>query len=182
MRKLDLVGAAEGVVPGGRQLTRREGGLLQNVAVRVVSVSLLVLGLAGALTGTATAAEGTLSPSAAKGIVLGLIDATGPLAVQCGMGRIGERIKAGNVATAAVKDSLALSGAKKSCSGVKNMVEGIGAILLIAEAGRPVYIALNQSAKNKWWSGGLVKTCNVTLRVGASSALAKNFKASFTCR
>jgi hypothetical protein len=80
----------------------------------------------GAADPTAANAQPALpSPEAAKGIALGLIDATGPLAVQCGLGKIGEKIKAKSVATAAVKDSLAISGAKKSCSGVKELAEAM---------------------------------------------------------
>jgi hypothetical protein len=44
-----------------------------------------------------------------------------------------------------------------------------------------VYISMKQSEKNKWWGLGVVKTCTVKLRVGASERIAKTFTANFTC-
>lgn len=157
---------------------------LRRAAARAVSVMVMTLTLTAACLGLSTAANAQAaltSPEAAKGIALGLIDATGPLAVQCGLGKIGEKIKAKSVATAAVRDSLAISGAKKSCSGVKELAEAIGVIAAATAIDQPVYISLKQSEKNKWWGLGVVKTCTVKLRVGASEQIAKTFTANFTC-
>ena len=142
----------------------------------------VVMAVLLASTGTGQAAEANmLAPDRAKGVALGLIDATGPLAVQCGLGAVGQKIRAGNVAAGAAKASLALSGAKKSCSGVVNIAAAVFEIVGLAEDGRPVYVTLTQSQKNKRWGLGVVKTCTVVVRAGESAGSAKDYKASFTC-
>jgi pyruvate/2-oxoglutarate dehydrogenase complex dihydrolipoamide acyltransferase (E2) component len=122
-----------------------------------------------------------LLPEKAREIALGLIDATGDLGVQCGLGKIGDKIRAGSVPADAVKASLALSDAKSACSGVKNMAEAVGVITALAAFDQPVYVTETQSAKNKWWGLGFVKTCTVDVQAGASERLSHHFKASFTC-
>lgn len=161
---------------------RIRGFCLVRRMISVLGVSALFLLVTCLATGSAAHADPVLqSPEKARGIALGLIDATGPLAVQCGLGKIGDKIRARNVATAAVKDSIALSGAKKSCSGVKQLAEGIGVIAAFSLADQPVFISIQQSQKNKPLGLGLVKICTVNLRVGASEQLAKTFTAKFTC-
>jgi hypothetical protein len=169
---------------------RASGGLLPTtparkpiraLVVRMVATPVVVFAFLASAMGSANADTAMHSPEEARGIAIGLIDATGPLAVQCGLGKVGEAIRARNVATAAIKDSLAVSGAKKSCSGVVQIGEAALAIGTLAEAGQQVYITQTQSEKNKWWGAGIIKTCTVTVRAGASDTLAKNFKASFTC-
>jgi hypothetical protein len=159
----------------------QEPELIRVLAARITATSLIVLSLFAGVIGSASADASMHSPEQARGIALGLIDATGPLAVQCGLGKVGEGLRARNVATAAIKDSLAVSGAKKSCSGVVQIGEAALTIGMLAEAGQQVYITQTQSEKNKWWGAGLIKTCTVKVRAGASETLAKDFKASFTC-
>lgn len=147
-----------------------------------IVVLILTVGGVGALSGTASAAPSpVVPPRKAAQIVIGLIDATGTLGVQCGMSKIAEKLKAGSVAADAVKASLRISGAKSSCKGVVELLKGIAVIVGFTDFKKPVFISLAQSQKNKWWGGGIVKTCSVNLRVGATERIAKNFKASFTC-
>ena len=171
-------------VPHRPNFTLERHNGIRRAAARAFSVMAMTLTLTAACLGLSSAANAQaalVSPEAAKGIALGLIDATGPLAVQCGLGQIGDKIKAKSVATAAVKDSLAISGAKKSCAGVKELAEAIGVIAVAVAANQSAYISMKQSEKNKWWGLGVVKTCTVKLRVGASERIAKTFTANFTC-
>ena len=154
---------------------------IRAVAVRMVGTSMIILSLFAGVMGSANADPAMHSPEEAKGVALGLIDATGPLVEQCGLGKIGDAIRARNIATAAIKESLAVSGANQSCSGAVQIGEAALAIGVLAEAGQQVYITQTQSEKNKWWGLGVIKTCTVKVRAGVSEILAKDFKASFTC-
>jgi hypothetical protein len=150
-------------------------------AIASLLAALMLTGI-GMFAGSANAATGgIIQPAQARQIAVGLIDANGTLGIQCGLGMVGDKIKAGSVAADAAKASLKISGAKDSCKGVKQLAEGILVIVALTDFNQPVYISLSQSEKNKWWGAGVIKTCGVTLRVGASASVAKDFKASFTC-
>jgi hypothetical protein len=125
-----------------------------------------------------------ISPDRAWGIAAGFVDAAGPLALQCGISKLGDEIRGGatpttRVASSAVKESLAFAGAKKGCSAYTTVLQAVAVIVAFAEASQPVYITLQQSTKSHFWP--MPDTCTEVIRVGASEELAHDFKASFSC-
>jgi hypothetical protein len=154
------------------------------IRVRTVVVAVivaLVLGSFGAQ--SAQAASGRLiPPNEAFGIAAGLADAAGDLALQCLMGKIGDRIRGGTpmtkVASAAIKDSLAFAQAKKGCGATVETLKAAGVIIGLAELNQPAWVSLEQSTKRRPLRPD---ECTAIMRVGPSETLALKFTAKFTC-
>jgi hypothetical protein len=124
-----------------------------------------------------------LSPDKSRDIAAGLVDAAGPLAVQCGMSKLGNKIRGGasptsRVASVAVKESLDFAKAQDGCKAVIQVLEAVAVIVGLAEINKPAYVTFDQSTKNRFLRPD---ACTVNIRAGASEQLSKNFKASFTC-
>jgi hypothetical protein len=144
------------------------------------------LALGGPAAGIAEAAPpvpaNMIQPDQAMSIAAGLADATGDLALQCGMGSLGSNLRGTTpqtkVASKAVQASLAFAGAKKGCKAAVEVVKAIAVIVYWAEQNQPVYIALDQSEKRKRL---VLKECTVVIHAGESQADAREFRASFTC-
>lgn len=143
-----------------------------------------------ALAGSSVAAVAEVAPSdmippdRAKDIAAGLVDATGPLALQCAMGKLGDKIRTGatpaaQVASAAVKDSLAFAGANKGCGAATEVLKAVLVIVALTEVNEPVYITLKQSTKNNFWPKP--DTCTVVIRAGASEVLSQEFQGQLFC-
>ena len=132
---------------------------------------------------SAEAAPGRLIPAnEAFGIAAGLADASGDLALQCLMGKIGDRVRGGSpttrVASVAVKESLAFAQAKKGCDAMVETLKAAGVIVGLAELNQPAWVSLEQSTKKRFLRPD---ECTVVMHAGPSEALALKFTAKFTC-
>jgi hypothetical protein len=147
-------------------------------------VTAVLVGLTGSsLAQAAEASSGRLiPPNEAFGIAAGLADASSDLALQCLMGKIGDRVRGGSpttrVASIAVKESLNFAQAKKGCGAMVETLKAAGVIVGLAELDRPAWVSLEQSTKKRVLRPD---ECTVVMHAGPSEEFAAKFTAKFTC-
>jgi hypothetical protein len=155
---------------------------------RVLATSLMVsLAIGGSLAGVAEAAPATgrmIAPQDAKSIAAGYVDALGDLKDQCGMSELASVLRGSTplteVASEAVKASLAAAEANKSCGAAEQVGHAVSDITDLADKDKPVYIGQEMSSSRSW--GGLgPEKCKVVIHVGESESQAHTYTANFTC-
>lgn len=136
----------------------------------------------GAAPASADSTPGQLyAPADAQGQAAFILDAAGDLGLQCGIGKLADKLRPRTlplaVATRTAQAALAAAKAKRSCASAVKAGATAVAILAIAETGTPVYIEIDHAKKFKF----PVWRCTENIRVGTSRTAAAPFKIDYTC-